>query len=1674
MGVFLLLLVLYDPLLAAPDVPPPAAVETVTCTAPGATAGVSGSLTCAVTTVTLSGTSPASDVIFSWAGPGGFQSMAATPSVTLPGQYTLTVTRASDATCSSTATVSVQQNITLPGATASVSGGINCVTGDVTLQGSTPTANATFLWIGPNGFTANTQNATVHEGGGYTLNVRNPVTGCTSTAVVVVNKNIDVPGVAAFVDGDHLTCANTTTDLEATSPTTGVTYAWTGPGNFSSSDGHPEVTNPGVYTVKATNPANSCTSTANITVTQNVTLPGASATVSGDITCAVVAVELTASSPTADINYTWTSPGGVNSYAKTLTAIEEGIYGLKILKISNGCASSTSIEVKKNIAAPGATAAASGPINCLVSQVSLLATTPTSPATFKWIGPNGYSSTDQNPVIATSGGYTLTVTNPANGCTTTKVAVVQKSITPPAGLTATVSAELTCSVTSVNIAATSTTSGVTFAWTGPGTITNPTSATASVSQPGTYTVTATNPVNGCTSTFSVVVRQNSLVPADVVAQVSGILTCITTQVNLSGTSSTVGMTYSWTGPHTITNPNSAQATVSQPGVYTLTVTNPANGCQVIKTVTVVQDILAPENVTASVSDVLTCAKTTVQLTGASSTAGVTYRWTGPSALTNADQAVASVSAPGTYTLTVTNGVNGCFVVKTVVVGQDIEAPANLTASASGTITCTVSSVTLSATSTTSAALTYSWTGPGNFTSTAQRPSITVPGVYTVVARNPVNGCTSTTSATVLEDKAEPGVVASVSSPATLNCNTLSVTMTATSSANGILYSWTGPGGYSSTEQSPSTTSGGVYTVVVTNPINGCSSTATVTINEDKTQPAGVSASVSGVITCTAESVILEGLSSTTGVNYRWTGPNGFVSTQREPETDVEGVYTLTVTNPVNGCKVVTGVTVERNTTAPQGVGATAPGIFTCDVTSMVLAGSSTTPGVTFSWTGPGTITNPTTATPTIAQAGTYTLTVLDPANGCSATASVSVGENKTAPTGVTAVVSGQITCITTDVIVTGGSSTADVTYEWTGPNGFHSVEKSFPTNVAGVYTVTVKHPVSGCTVQKSVTVSENRALPANVTATASGQITCVVTSITLTGASSTSDVTYSWSGPGVISNPTAAVTTVSAAGDYILTVTHPVSGCTQQTTVTVSENKAQAADVTAAASGDITCATGTISLTGASSTTGATYGWTGPAAIQNPTAATVNVSVKGLHTVIVTHPVSGCTVTRTVNVLENKIAPGATATPSVDITCVTTTVPLTGGSPTSNVNFLWTGAGAITNATSATATVATAGAYTLTVTDRVNGCTSTATETVALNQTAPNAGTISSSAGFVLTCYTATATLTCTSTTSGATFKWTNSAGTVLSTTTSVAVNAADTYTFSVTHPVNGCITSRPRAITQNKVTPTATLTASGKITCPSPTVTLNATSSGSPVTYNWSGPGPVTVINNGTTTASASVTVPGTYTVTLTTVGGCTSQAASVTVLEERVLPANVSATITGDMCADSFVTLVGSSSTPGATYRWTGPVESTEATLVTTVDGDYTLTVTNPASGCTAVSTVKVLPCSSSSARQASPSPNTALAVAEEPQVFGETVPGLKVYPNPVASVGVFEFTPERDGPVSIELYSLTNVKVAVVQYPAVTAGKQEKVSFDMGNYASGVYLYRVILPNLEVKTGRIVIAH
>jgi len=156
--------------------------------------------------------------------------------------------------------------------------------------------------------------------------------------------------------------------------------------------------------------------------------------------------------------------------------------------------------------------------------------------------------------------------------------------------------------------------------------------------------------------------------------VDKVLTCVVTQIALSGSSSTSGATFSWVasnGGHIVSGALTATPLVDAAGTYTLTVTDPVNGCTAQDVAVVTLNGTAP-NVAAGVDKVLTCVVTQIALSGSSSTSGATFSWVasnGGNIVSGALTATPLVDAAGTYTLTVTDPVNGCTAQDVAVVTQ---------------------------------------------------------------------------------------------------------------------------------------------------------------------------------------------------------------------------------------------------------------------------------------------------------------------------------------------------------------------------------------------------------------------------------------------------------------------------------------------------------------------------------------------------------------------------------------------------------------------------------------------------------------------------------------------------------------------------------------------------------------------------------------------------------------------------------------------------------------------------------------------------------------------------------------------------------------------------------------------------------------------------------------------
>ncbi|RMF27506.1 MAG: hypothetical protein D6765_07440 [Bacteroidetes bacterium] len=619
------------------------------------------------------------------------------------------------------------------------------------------------------------------------------------------------PDAEAF--GNTLDCANTVVQIQGNSTTPGVTFSWSGPAGYTSTEQNPsDIAVAGLYTLTVTAP-NGCQSSAQAVVVADFAAPDAQAS-GGTLTCQSGSVTLTGTSSTPGVTYSWSGPGGFTSNEQNPKVSEAGTYTLTVTA-PNGCTQTATAVVDLDANVPQV-AVGNGIISCAEPQDTLIAATNAPNPTFSWTGPGGFSSNQQNPVVTLPGSYTVVVTA-ANGCTAQATAEVVDNTAPPQIMAS--GGTITCTNPTVTLSASSTTPGVTYQWTTPaGTVLQ--EQNPEVSEAGDYHLLVTAP-NGCTAEETVSVLLDADVP-QVSASVSGQLTCLVQEVELSGSSSHPDVEYFWEGPSF--QAFAQNVTVSVPGSYLLTVSAP-NGCSASASVLVVQDTEAPE-VSASVSGPITCAEPVVTLEGSSSTPGATFSWSFEGSVLSTE-AVVSVIQAGTYELLVT-GPNGCTAQTSVLVEQDPTVP--VAEAQGGVLTCAQPSLQLVG-SANLPDVSFSWTGPGGFSSDLPNPTVDLPGTYTLTVTD-AQGCSATATALVEEDKVAP--LATIAPPDQLTCIVESVTLDASGSDSGpgFALDWsTADGNFLSGTSGlqPVVDAPGTYQLTVTNQSNGCSSTATVAV-----------------------------------------------------------------------------------------------------------------------------------------------------------------------------------------------------------------------------------------------------------------------------------------------------------------------------------------------------------------------------------------------------------------------------------------------------------------------------------------------------------------------------------------------------------------------------------------------------------------------------------------------------------------------------------------------------------------------------------------------------------------------------------------------------------------------------------------------------------------------------
>jgi gliding motility-associated-like protein len=1548
---------------------PPTPVVTPTTNAP----------VCGGDTILLFGASTIGTVTWNWTGPASFSSTLQNPIRTnsiaaYSGLYTLTAFNT--ATLCTSDPVSIEVIVKpVPATPIATSNSPLCSGQTLNLQASGSGVGVTYNWNGPNSFSSTTQNpsitnVTTANAGNYGVYASKD--GCTSVGTATVSVSVTTtPNIDSTQFTNPSTCggSNGSIRLYGLAASTTYTISFTKNGTPQTpqsltSNGSGMVTIAGLTQGTYTNIiASSGSCSSNImgpVVLADPPTPATPTAGNNGPLCSGQTLNLTASSATPGVTYSWSGPssyssGQQNPSISNIQTTNAGTY--TVVASINGCNSApatTTVTVNQTPTTPVATS--NSPI-CAGSTLNLFSTTITG--TYSWTGPNSFSSALEDPSIASAttaatGTYTVNVTE--NGCTSANatVAVVVNAVPAIAGTT--FSDPTTCGGSNGTITLTGLVAGSTYTvnYDKNGVPATPVNITANGSgnviitglTQGVYSnITVT--INGCISNVAAAITLTDPA-APVITASSNSPICEDATLNLSVTT-VPGGTYSWSGPSsfssTAQNPSIAGATPANSGTYTV-IAN-LNNCFDTATTTVTVHPTPATPVITTNSPV--CSGNNLTLNTAAVSGG-SYNWWGPNSFTSTSQnntiTSATTAATGTYNLAVS--VNGCIsdtatASVTVFLTPNIASttPTNPSTCGGSNGSITLNGLPASTTFTVtytkngtpqSGSITTNGSGVGTISGLTQ-------GLYDLIQVS-ANGCSSNVAGPVtLTDPGAPVITASNNGPI---CEGDTISLSVTTVPGGT-YAWSGPVSYTSSTQNPNIlnatpANSGTYTVIAG--VNNCYDTATTTVTVHPTPATPVITTNSPV--CTGNTLTLN-TAAVSGGTYNWWGPNSWTSTtQNNSITSVtlvaNGIYNLVVS--VNGCPSDTGTATVVINETPNIASTSSTNPTTCGGSdgTITLNGliASTTFTVNYTKNGipqSGSITSNGSGVGVITglTQGTYA-NISVTVNGCSSNTAGPITLTDPAAPVITASNNGPICegdTLSLSVTTIGGAS-----YVWSGPVSFTSgiqnpdIMNATPAN-SGTYTVIAG--LNNC-YDTATTVATIYATPATPVITTNSPV-CSGNTLTL-NTTTVSGGSYNWWGPNswtsTTQNNSIASVTTAASGIYNLVVS--VNGCLSDTgTATVVIN--QTPNITSTSFTDpTTClgADGTISLLGLNNNTTYAVNYT-----FNGTPQSTSLTSNGSGILTITGLTAGSYTNISVTLLgcqSNMVGPITLTDPAAPVITASNNTPICESDTVEftvttipGATYTWSGPGSFSsglqNPTIPNATPTNNGVYTVIAT--VNNCSDTATTTVLVNPTpaTPVAGSNSPvCSGDVLNLTAGNV--------PGATYNWwgPNSFSSTTQNPSISNVTVAATGTYYVTATVTGCVSDTGSTVVVVNPTPqidSATFTnpttcggSDGTITLHGLTATTTYT-----VDYDQDGtPQTQSVTTNGSGQGTITGLPAGTYTNITASLNNCTSNAVGPIVLVDPNAPTPPTVANNGPLCPGDTL-LLTASSTPGATYNWWGP---------------------------------------------------------------------------------------------------------------------------------------------------------
>jgi gliding motility-associated-like protein len=566
----------------------------------------------------------------------------------VPGVYSLTNTIAASGTCAAAVATGSVTIFPAPAVNAGADQNIcagNTVALNATISGSASKVN----WSGGAGIFSDASIAATSylaAAGETTVKLYATTDDPTGPCVAAVDSLIIFvnPLPALPVVQDASICTGNTVTLVATA--SGGVYDWydtqSGPVIFTGNTFTSSVLTAGrSYYVRST--LANCSGPKAV-VTINVSpKPSIVSAATGEVCSANSFTYLIASDQTGS-SYAWarsavTGISNPASNGQTDSSITEVLNNItnnlvpvtySIIPTNKGCAGDPFFYTASVKPTPTAPAISNSTPVCAGTPLNLFTST-IAGATYQWTGPNGFSSTLQNPVVATvtlasAGIYRLAIT--VGNCTSSPSS---KNIAPVIAAPAAASNSPLCEQSTLQLTAGGL-AGASYTWKGPAgfnaVIQNPVLSSVTSGQAGIYYVTAS--IAGCTGlTDSVTVMINKPPGSPSIASNSPV--CTKDSITLKTLSIAPNLSFQWSGPagfrSTSPSPLIPTADKANEGLYNLTVSSP--GCS-ITSASSLTVVVNPKPLITTVSNNGPLCEGDTLLLNASSLPGAAFSWSSSS------------------------------------------------------------------------------------------------------------------------------------------------------------------------------------------------------------------------------------------------------------------------------------------------------------------------------------------------------------------------------------------------------------------------------------------------------------------------------------------------------------------------------------------------------------------------------------------------------------------------------------------------------------------------------------------------------------------------------------------------------------------------------------------------------------------------------------------------------------------------------------------------------------------------------------------------------------------------------------------------------------------------------------------------------------------------------------